>query len=82
MMTICPLCLEPHTSPLQDQLCELRLEIINLRLELRELLAEERKLTEMLIHRQTAKNWRLATKTDPANSTETVRFVTDSANGV
>jgi len=61
MMPDCPLCLESHTLPLQDQLCRLRFEIINLRLELRELLAGERQLTEMLKQRQSPKNWRLST---------------------
>ena len=75
-MTICPLCQQPHTHPLQDDLCRLRLEIINCRLELRELLAEERQL-EMLIQRQITKNWRPTTKTDPLNPTESVELTID-----
>jgi len=74
----CPLCQQPHTDPLQDQLCQLRLEIINLRLELRDKLTEERMLTQC----QITKNWRVPTKTDPVNPTETVASPTDSANGV
>jgi len=81
MLTICSLCQQAHTSRLQDKLCKLRLEIINLRLELRELLADECKLSEMLNQRKIAENWRLATKTDPLNPTESVELATDSANG-
>jgi len=40
MMLICPLCQQVHTHPLQDKLCKLRLKIINLRLQERELLKQ------------------------------------------
>ena len=40
MMTICPLCQQVHLYPLQDKLCKLRLQIINLRLEERELVRQ------------------------------------------
>ncbi len=40
MMTICPLCQQVHLYPLQDRICKVRLQIINLRLEERELIKQ------------------------------------------
>jgi hypothetical protein len=40
MMTICPLCQQVHLHPLQDKLCKVRLQIINLRLEERQLIRQ------------------------------------------
>jgi len=40
MMTVCPLCQQVHAHPLQDKLCKLRLKIINLRLQERELVKQ------------------------------------------
>jgi hypothetical protein len=54
MMTICPLCQQVHAHPLQDKLCKLRLKIINLRLE-------ERDLMRMLKQQQILENPYLST---------------------
>lgn len=40
MMTICPLCQQVHLYPLQDRICKIRLQIINLRLEERDLIKQ------------------------------------------
>lgn len=61
MMTLCPLCQQVHLYPLQDKLCKVRLQIINLRLE-------ERDLTRLLKQYQLAENSYLTT----SNSTESV----------
>lgn len=61
MMTLCPLCQQVHLYPLQDKLCKIRLQIINLRLE-------ERDLTRLLKQYQLAENSYLTT----SNSTESV----------
>ncbi len=46
---MCPLCQQLHTTHLQDELCKLRLQIINLRLELRALMSKERELLKMIV---------------------------------
>ncbi len=40
MLTICPLCQQVHLYPLQDRICKVRLQIINLRLEERDLIKQ------------------------------------------
>lgn len=63
MMTICPLCQQVHLYPLQDKICKVRLQIINLRLE-------ERDLMRMLKQQQMLENSYLST----SNSTESPWF--------
>lgn len=59
MMIVCPLCQQVHLYPLQDRICKVRLQIINLRLE-------ERDLMRMLKQQQMLENSYLST----SNSTE------------
>ena len=40
MLNICPLCQQVHLYPLQDKICKVRLQIINLRLEERDLIKQ------------------------------------------
>jgi len=61
MMLICPLCQQVHLYTLQDKLCRVRLKIINLRLE-------ERDLMRMLKQQQILENSYLS----PSNSPESV----------